>query len=140
MAKETIRTFENGVLVAEQVIDLPDPTADDVIAERERRFALGFDYDFCDARGVHRIGTTPADMKGWDEVDKSASAMIALGSGAAPIPIVTDTGPVAVTAFEWKQIILAAAAHRQPIWHASFALQALSPIPADYADDRHWLQ
>ncbi len=29
------------------------PTPADVIAERERRPALGFDYDFGDARGVH---------------------------------------------------------------------------------------
>jgi hypothetical protein len=116
----------------------PVVTVDDVVGERERRLALGFDYAFGDARGVHRIGTTEADMKGWEEVDKAASALIALGMGGQSINIVTDTGATTVTALEWKQIILAATLHRQPIWAASFMLQATTPIPADYADDRYW--
>ena len=33
-----------------------------VAAERDRRLALGFNYDFGDSRGVHRIGTTLADI------------------------------------------------------------------------------
>lgn len=45
------------------------PTVADVVAERERRLALGFDYDVGDGRGVHHIGTTPDDMRKWmDEV------------------------------------------------------------------------
>src|SRR5690606_41968408 len=44
-----------------------------VVAERDRRLAMGFDYDFQDERGVHRISTTPADMAGWDEVTKLRS-------------------------------------------------------------------
>jgi hypothetical protein len=117
----------------------PPPTAADVIKERARRLALGFDYDFGDERGVHRIGTTDADMAGWDEVTKGAQAAINLGGGATTIiGIVTDTGPVDVTALEFQQILVAATAHRQPIWHASFALQAMTPIPADYTSDSHW--
>ena len=106
--------------------------------ERERRLAAGFDYNFGDARGVHRIGTTPADLAGWDEVSKLASAMIAIGETGADINIVTDTGACAVTAMEWQGVLIAAAGFRQPIWGASFALQAMSPIPADYADDSRW--
>jgi hypothetical protein len=113
-------------------------TADDVIAERARRLAAGFDYDFGDARGVHRIGTTEADMTGWDEVAKGAQAAISLGQPDFAINLVTDTGPVTVTALEFQEIIAAASAHRQPTWAASFALQALEPIPADYADDSYW--
>src|SRR5690606_5675721 len=71
-------------------------TAQTIIAERERRLALGFDYDFGDERGVHRIGTTDADMKGWDEVSKVAQAAINLGQPSAPVAIVTDTGAVAI--------------------------------------------
>lgn len=114
------------------------PDADDIIAERERRLSLGFDYDFGDVRGVHRIGTTPADLVGWDDVSKLAGAMLALGDTTGTIPVVTDTGPVALTALEWQAVLLASAAFRQPIWAASFALQATDPIPADYADDIHW--
>lgn len=110
-----------------------------VVSERERRLAAGFDYDFGDGRGVHTIGTTPADMFGWDAVSKLASAAIALGQPNTPIAIVTNTGPATVTALEWQQILVSAATEfQQPIWAASFALQAMSPIPADYASDARW--
>src|SRR5262245_26047355 len=98
----------------------------EVIAERERRLALGFTYDFGDARGVHRIATTDQDMKGWDEVSKIAGALIALSDGTTTIDIVTETGPAKVTALEWQQVLVAASAFRQPIWAASFTLQTKS--------------
>lgn len=109
-----------------------------VITERERRLSLGFQYDFGDARGVHRIGTSTQDMKGWSEVTMASQVAIALSQPSATMAIVTDTGPVSVTAMEWQQILLAATQFRQPIWAASFALQAMSPIPADYASDGYW--
>lgn len=109
-----------------------------VIAERERRLVAGFDYDFGDARGVHRIATSEQDMRGWDEVTKIASAMLSLNDHVAAIDIVTETGPVPVKAIEWQRVLVAAAAFRQPIWTASFALQAMETIPADVTDDRYW--
>ncbi|WP_420408703.1 hypothetical protein [Hoeflea sp.] len=124
-------SVENGTEVDIQV------TEQMVIQERQRRLALGFDYDFGDARGVHHIGTTPADLAGWDEVTKFSQAALAI-SQDPDISIVTDTGPAIVTATEWQSILLAAAAHRQPIFAASFALQASDPIPANFADDTHW--
>ncbi len=114
------------------------PVADDVYVERARRLAAGFDFDFRDARGVHRIGTTPKDLSGWDEVSKFAGALIDTGMPAGTVDIVTDTGPVSVTAAEWRAIEVAAAAFRQPIWVASFALAAMDPIPADLENDSHW--
>jgi len=116
----------------------PPPVAADVISERDRRLALGFDYDFGDVRGVHHIATTSEDMKGWDEVSKLASAAINAGLPNIEITILTNTGPAAVTAAEWQQVLIASAAHRQPIWQASFVLQAMNPIPANYADDAYW--
>ena len=124
-----------------QFVDPPSPPApsvDDVAAERERRLAQGFDYDFGDERGVHRIATTDADMAGWDEVTKWAQAAINLGDASATINVLTETGPCTVTALEWQSILLAATAARQPLWAASFYLQSLDPIPGDYADDVHW--
>ena len=109
-----------------------------VVAERERRLALGFDYNFGDARGVHRIGTTEKDLKGWDEVSKYAGALIDKGELSTQINIATDTGPCTVTPIEWRAIEIASAQYRQPLWAKSFALMASNPIPADYTHDSYW--
>jgi hypothetical protein len=116
----------------------PAPTVSNVITERARRLAAGFDYDFADARGVHMVGTTDADMVGWDEVSKAASALVALGLPDQAISIVTDTGPCDVTAIEWQSVLVGAMQFRQPIFAASFVLQYSDPIPQDYADDVNW--
>lgn len=113
---------------------LPTPAA--ITVERDRRLALGFEYDFGDARGVHHIGTSPADMVGWGEVSTYAGALLDMGDIATKIAIVTDTGPCEVTAPEWRAIEIAAATFRQPIWARSFVLQAL--LPTDYTADDHW--
>lgn len=128
---------ENGDDAATAYV-APPVSVDQVVAERTRRLALGFDYDFGDERGVHRIGTTEADLAGWDEVSKAAQAAINLGAPSTQITVVTDTGPATVTAMEWQMILAAAGQARQPIWAASFVLQAMNPIPADYADDAYW--
>ncbi|GLS29970.1 hypothetical protein SAMN04488498_104325 [Mesorhizobium albiziae] len=109
-----------------------------VIAERSRRLAAGFNYDFGDGRGTHRIGTTESDLMGWDEVTKLSGALLATGDTSTTIPVVTDTGPVNVTADDWQQVLLAAGAFRQPIFAASFVLQAMSAIPVNFADDQYW--
>jgi len=114
------------------------PTLDDLYGERDRRLAEGFDYDFGDARGVHRIRTSIADMIGWDEVSKFASALLALGQTTQPITIATGTGVTQVTPVEWQMVMLAAAAFRQPIWGASFILENMNPIPADFRNDAYW--
>lgn len=126
--------------IGEQAEPTPEPvyTVEMVVEERERRLALGFDYDFGDTRGVHHIGTTEQDLKNWDEVTKLAQAAINLGQPDTMINIITDTGPCQVTATEWQHVLLAAGEARQPVFHASFALQAMDPIPADYADASRW--
>lgn len=115
------------------------PTIDDVARERERRLAFGFHYNFNDARGIHLIGTTDADMKGWREVTDAAQAEINLGNPNGPFTtIVTNTGPATITAMEWQAILRAAKVARDPFWQASFALEAMNPIPSDYAADSRW--
>lgn len=109
-----------------------------VHVERDRRLSLGFDYDFGDGRGVHRIGTSEGDTRGWQEVSTASAAAIAIGQGEFALTIMTDTGPAEITALEWQAILLAAAAFRQPIWQASFALERSDPIPTDFADDQYW--
>ena len=113
---------------------VPAPTVDDVVAERERRLALGFDFNFADARGIHHIGTTPDDMRKWmDEVTPLAQTYINAGQPNGEITIATETGIAVITAEEWQSILIAAAGYRQPLYAASFALQAMDPIPADFA-------
>jgi hypothetical protein len=127
----------NGTVT--KIVSAPTrPTSSHITKERIRRLTLGFDYDFGDERGVHRIGTTEADMLGWNEVTQASQAAIALGAGSTSFTIVTDTGPALITALEWQSILVAAHAARQPIWAAFFVLQATDPIPFNYADDSHW--
>lgn len=127
----------NDRVTRSHTLSLPPATAAMVQRECARRLALGFDYDFGDARGVHRIGTTERDMSGWQEVTMLAQARINAGD-TAKITIATDTSAVQVSPSEWNAIMLAASAFRQPIWLASFVLQAMTPIPDDYAADERW--
>lgn len=131
--------FDGTKVIVTREWSTPAPTIDHVVAERTRRLALGFDYDFGDARGVHHIGTTDADMMGWDEVAKGSAAYIALGLPGQEIAIVTNTGPAVVTALEFQSLLAAATVARQPLWAASFVLQSMNPIPADYADNSYWV-
>lgn len=112
-------------------------TARHIYAERDRRLALGFDYDFGDDRGVHKIGTTEADLRGWNEVTTAFGAADKL-SIALTLTIMTETGPAQVNSAEWAAILLQSATVRQAIWAASFALQESDPIPDDYTNDIHW--
>lgn len=114
------------------------PSVEDVALERDRRLAMGFAYDFQDGRGVHQFATTVEDWKGWDKVDKLSNALQNVGNTTQTIDILTETGPAAITAVEWSQIIIAAGVWEQVIWQKSFVLQAMDPIPADYTDDSHW--
>lgn len=113
-------------------------TAAMVVQERERRLAAGFAFSFDDQRGEHVIGTTAEDMIGWGAVSTLAQAAINLGNPTAAISIVTNTGPVTITAMEWQKILVAAGAFQQPIWAASFRLQAERAIPSDYINDKYW--
>lgn len=122
----------------EYVPPVPPPNPADVHAERDRRLALGFDYDFGDSRGVHRIGTTDADMRGWNEVTMAALTAVNLGAGGTLFNINTDTGMTSVSAAEWLQILAAVTVIRQAIWGASFVLESQDPVPVDYANDAYW--
>lgn len=114
------------------------PTVQDVLNERGRRLALGFDYDFGDERGVHHISTTADDEAGWKAVDRWANACIALGDTTSTQVIWTGSGAVQVTAQEWHRIVAHGSDVQQVLWQRSFALQAMDPIPFDYDSDLWW--
>lgn len=112
----------------------PAPTPNDVAAERDRRLTLGFNYNFGDARGIHHFNTTAKDMEGWDLVTKLKDSLLQSGDTTSKIKIMTGTGVTEVTAPEWNAVLLYAGLNfQQPLWQASFILQAMNPIPADYA-------
>jgi len=117
---------------------IPVLSPDDVWAERDRRLALGFYYDFGDYRGVQQIGTTPNDMTGWSEVTTWANTKLALGETAAETAIMTNTGVALITPMDWFHILDVAATVRQNIWARSFILASMSPIPQDYTDGVYW--
>lgn len=130
----------SGYLLEPWMMDQPSPTADDVIIERSRRLAVGFDYNFGDAQNpdIQHVGTTPSDMNGWNEVTAWANSQVALNNTTATVDILTDNGTATVTAIEWMKVVNASTEFRQPIWAFSFALQAMNPIPYDYTNDKYW--
>lgn len=115
----------------------PAPTGDDVAAERDRRLASGFVYDFADGRGIHLFGTTKSDLEGWQEVRILAALRRETGD-ATPIQVSTETGMVEISPNEWLSVDKAASDFRQPIWAASFALTLMDPIPSDFFEDKWW--
>lgn len=131
-------TLQSGQYVRTVTLSAVPVTSEMVQTERSRRLSLGFNYDFGDSRGIVHIGMTAHDMEGWDSVTKLANALIATGNGSQAITIVPEATPISVTALEWMAVLIAAGAAQQPLWQASFVLQAQSPIPDDYTNDSHW--
>jgi hypothetical protein len=130
--------FSQAITVEHKAARVRETALAGIVAERTRRLAAGFDYDFGSVRGIHRIGTTDADQIGWSEVTTLSNALIALGDTTTKITAETDTGPVEMYAIEWQAILVAAGQFRQPIWKASFMLQAMETIPADFTADQYW--
>ena len=106
--------------------------------EYERRSSLGFEYDWRDDRGVHIMGTSPEDQKGWEKVTKRANALIARGDVDTTIKIHTNSGRIKVTAPEWQAFNLAYTEFEQELFEKFDALVEMSPIPMDFADDKYW--
>lgn len=116
----------------------PAPTPGDVLSERRRRLAAGYEHDFGDDRGVHLLATGVDDMTGWDDLTRAALAAIALGQPEKSFTIVTETGTADVSAAEWAAIVDAMSDRRQAIWQASFALLSKKSIPKDFARNSRW--
>lgn len=127
------------VVIEPEVVEEPEaPIEYRLYVERTRRLEAGFDYNFDDARGVHRLNTTKADMEGWDEVTKLSTAALLSNKPTTTIALKTATGIVDVTAAEWQAILMVAGGVRQKIYQAYFALKEMDPIPSDFADDVYW--
>lgn len=106
--------------------------------ERAKRLAKGFDYDFKDKRGVHRIGTTESDESGWSKVTNLVNAYMMAGKQNEKITLETDTGEVVISAKEWSDILIQKGSFEQQIYAVSFKLQKLDPIPQDVENPKYW--
>lgn len=132
-------SYAEGVFAPPPAPPPGPPSPSDVVAEQRRRLALGYDFDFGDARGVHHIATTEKDMQDWQEVTSWANARTARGDKVSTITIATASGLAEITAPEWWSIVDAGTAARQPIFQGAFWLLAQDPVPPDYAtNDAYW--
>lgn len=113
-------------------------TAEDVYRERDRRLALGYDFDFGDARGVHHFATDDENMKGWNKVTDWAGLQLIVGNTLDWVELDTDTGQVAVVPVEWVAIFQAMTTWQQTLYSAAPTIAAMTPIPGDYTDDARW--
>jgi hypothetical protein len=123
------QVYQNGVLIAEREVDLPDPTAADVRAEASRRMQVAFGARDADHLAIILANATR-------EVARLNQIKVGV-----PHP----SGGWLVQPREWdgpERLRLAqlhaADGALEAIRAASNALEAASPIPADYAADRRW--
>jgi hypothetical protein len=113
----------------------PPVTGDVVNAERLRRIVAGKVVD-----GVHVTGT---DEDARNLTNLALAAQLRLAAGDMSTVTVYRDGdnfdheltPLQVMSL-WQQ----SSAYVSALYAASWALKALDPIPADFADDRYWPQ
>lgn len=122
---------ELGLTIAPYVP--PAPTGDDVNAERQRRIIAGAVFG-----GIHVTGRDE-DIVNLTNLALAAQVRI---TGGDTTTLTTyrdgdnvdhDLTPPAMLAL-WQQASVRVSA----IYAASWALKAMNPIPADFADDSHW--
>lgn len=132
------------------LLDVPDSTitSSDIDAERDRRISAGFEF-----RGVRYQSRLPEGSKSgdWDIFNgKALEATLAIMGGALPGDlrwadadedfswIAENNSRVPMDAQTVIDLCKAALAHRSRQTFAGSDIKALSPIPADYTDDKWW--
>lgn len=124
------------------------PKRDEVDAERDRRISLGFAF----GGNWYQSRLPSAEKSGDWEVfsGKALEALIAIMAGAKPGDlrwsdpledfawIAADNSRVPMDAHMVIELAKAASAHRTRHTFAGSDIKALSPIPADFADDKWW--
>lgn len=117
-----------------------EPTPDDVSVERERRLSLGCTVTLSSGQG-------PIPVQTRDEVDHrnlltlESQAIKAVISGAPNTPFAfrdAHDKTWTLTALEMMDMTAKVAAFGAGIFAKSWALKAMSPIPATYQSDEWW--
>lgn len=122
---------ELGVTIAAYVP--PAPTNDDVNAERQRRIVGGAVFN-----GIHVTGRDQ-DIVNLTNLALAAQVRIA-GGDTTTLTTYRDGGNVDhdLTPSEVLDLWQQASARVSAIYAASWALKAMEPIPADFANDSYW--
>lgn len=118
-----------------------DKVRDAITIERDRRLALGFDFngkrfDFDQASQIRILGTVQAaqEAKSGNVTDDALWY-----DGTTPFGWIAQDNSVMVmditTCIEFGK---AAAQHTTDHVRAAYALKTSSPIPSDYTDDQYW--
>lgn len=116
----------------------PAPDEDDINIERQRRIALPLTVTITGG------GTFAADMSDQSRANiagLTTLAMILSGQGQTTTMTTfrdADNVDHSVTPAQAIQIGVQAALHVDALYKKSWALKAMEPIPADYADDNRW--
>jgi alkanesulfonate monooxygenase SsuD/methylene tetrahydromethanopterin reductase-like flavin-dependent oxidoreductase (luciferase family) len=129
-------SYADGSFTAPPPPPAPAPTGADVDAERERRIGLPLTVTLS-------VGSIPINMD--DKAQRNLQGLATVGQ------YLTATGSSQTTTFrdydntdhdltpaDLVSMGLQVAAHVQSIYAKSWALKAMNPIPADYADDKYW--
>lgn len=114
----------------------PAPTSADVDAERERRRYLPLSVTLGESTfAINMDATAQANLQGLSTV-----GLYLTSSGSAQMTPFRDYDNQShdLAPVDLVSLGLQVAAHIQALYTASWALKAMSPIPADYADDSHW--
>ncbi|OHV85983.1 hypothetical protein LCM4579_00105 [Ensifer sp. LCM 4579] len=111
----------------------PPPTGEDVNAERQRRIIDGAVFN-----GIHVTGRDE-DIMNLTNLALAAQVRIA-GGDTTTLTTYRDGGNVDhdLTPAEVLGLWQQASARVSAIYAASWALKAMEPIPADYANDSYW--
>ena len=124
--------------------DKPGPSTDDVDMERDRRIEAGMVFN------AVRYQTRAQDRE--NVAGASIMALAAITQGAQPgdlrwhggdsdfVWIAEDNSLNPMDAQTFFAFGQAMAAHKSALIFAARALKDMDPIPADYADDKHWPQ
>lgn len=111
----------------------PAPTGDDVNAERQRRIIVGAVIN-----GVHVTGR---DEDIVNLTNLALAAQVRIGNGdTTTLTTYRDGGNVDhdLTPPQMLDLWMQANARVSAIYAASWALKAMNPIPANFADDSYW--
>jgi hypothetical protein len=141
----TTRVFKDGswsyfnaaTSTITSIEDTPAVSTLDVMAECDRRLANSY-MDYMFELGSQRLDISTDALRGWSEITELALCYNALGSTKNLVIYPENQIKVSITAQEWLDVVIKVREFRQAIWTDSFALQAMTPIPTDFFDDKYW--